>query len=201
MMLKGIKDQLEQRWGPFSEEENCLCNGTTAYLDPARKFNYIFKPLSKKLFEEYAVSNGVVIPDELLALYAECNGMRLFLSSFSIYGLQERRFEIEPFDLAIENQNNHSRLHGLMDEYFFFGAFGRDFVFAYNLRKANEVKCIALETGAEVISFDSLSALFEYFIPRIAKLYDSNCRKINPDKEFEGIPALENVTSKLDEII
>lgn len=201
MMLNDIKNQLEHNWGPFSEDDNCICNGSAAYLNPDRKFNYIFKPLSKNLYEKYAASKGVVLPGELLDLYAECNGMRLFLSSFSIYGLQERRVETEPFDLAIENQNNHSRLHGLMDEYFFFGAFGRDYVFAYNLQNANKIACIALETGDEVMSFDSLSALLDYFIPRIAKLYDSNCRKINPDKEFEGIPALENVTSKLDEII
>lgn len=201
MMLDEIKEQLEQYWGPFSEEENCICNGAPAYMDSDRKFNYIFKPLSKRLYEEYAATKCIVIPDDLLSLYSECNGMRLFLSSLSIYGLQERRFENEPFDLAIENQNNYARLHGLMDEYFFFGAFGRDYVFAYDLQNANEIKCISLETGSEVMSFNSLVALFDYFIPRIANLYDSNCRKINPDKQFEGIPALENVTSRLDEII
>ncbi len=201
MMLKVIKEQLEQQWGPFSEEKNCFCNGTTAYLDPARKFNYIFKPISKNLYEEYAVSRDIAIPDELLTLYSECNGMRLFLSSFSIYGMQERRSEIEPFDLVIENLNNYSRLHCLTDEYFLFGAFGRDFVFAYDLQNTKKIKCLSLDNGAEVMNFDSLSDLFDYFIPRMATLYDSNCRKITPDKEFEGIPALENVTYRLDEII
>lgn len=49
--------------------------------------------------------------------------------------------------------------------------------------------------------FDSLVDLFECFIPRLSNLYDENCIKLNPNELFAGIPALENSTTNINEII
>lgn len=200
MTLKEVIKQLEQTWGPFADAGNSICNGTPEYMESGLKFNYIFKPISKSSYFEYAAKNSITIPDELLSIYGECNGFRLFLSSLSIYGIQKRRNEMEPYDLGIENNNSRSRLKDKYLDHFIFGAFGRDYLLAYDLSKSSKIKCINIEDGCIVKEFCSLGELLDFFVPRMIKLYDSKCRKITPDKMFNGIPALENATFDFEEL-
>lgn len=201
MMLKEVINQLEQKWGPVADAENSICNGTPKYMESGLKFNYIFKPISKDKYFKYAANNNITIPDELLSIYDECNGFRLFLSSLSIYGIQERKNEMEPYDLGVENINSRSRLSGKYPDHLIFGAFGRDYLLSYDLTGNNKIKCINIEDGCVIKTFSSLMELLGFFVPRIMKLYDSECRKIKPDKMFKGIPALENAAFDFDELI
>jgi len=201
MILKDVISQLEQKWGPFADAENSICNGNLEYMKSGLKFNYIFKPISKDKYFEYAANNDITIPDELLSVYGECNGFRLFLSSLSIYGIQERKSEMEPYDLGVENSNSHSRLKGKYPNQLIFGAFGRDYLLAYDLTEDNKITCISIEDGYVIKTFCSLVELLDFFVPRMIKLYDFECRKIKPDKIFKGIPALENATFDFKELI
>ena len=201
MMLKKIINQLEQKWGPFVDAENSICNGTPEYTESGLKFNYIFKPISKDKYLKYALDNNVAIPNELSLLYDECNGFRLFLSSLSIYGIQERKSKMEPYDLSVENHNSRSRLKGKYPDHLVFGAFGRDYLLSYDLTEKNKIKCISIENGHVIKTFCNLVELLDFFVPRMMKLYDSKCRKIKPDRMFKGIPALENATFDFKELI
>lgn len=201
MTLKEIINQLEQKWGLFVDSDNSICNGTLKYMESNLKFNYIFKPISKDKYFGFATNSNITIPNELLSIYSECNGFRLFLSSLSIYGIQERKNEMEPYDLRVENNNSHTRLKGKYPNHLIFGAFGRDYLFAYDLAENNKIKCISIEYECVVKIFCSLEELLNFFIFRMMKLYDSECRKIQPNKIFKGIPVLENTTSDFDELI
>lgn len=201
MTLKEVINQLEQKWGPFADAENSICNGTLEYMESGLKFNYIFKPISKGKYFDFAANNNTTIPDELLSIYSECNGVRLFLSSLSIYGIQERKCEMEPYDLGVENGNSHIRLKGEYPGHLIFGAFGRDYLLAYDLRGDDKIKCISIEDGNIVKIFCSLEELLDFFVLRMMKLYDSKCRKIKPDKMFKGIPVLENAVFDFEELI
>lgn len=199
-MIKDYTAKLEQLWGPFSDLGNSIANGSPAYMQNGLKFNYIFKPIPINCYIEFGKRTKTELPDDLMDLYAECNGLRLFLSSLSIYGLQARTSQMEPYDLAIENMNNRARLGKQADSLFFFGAFGRDYVFAYDLPGNHEIKCISFKTGEELLRFTKVNELLDCFIPRICTLYDSACNKKHPALEFSGIPALENATFRIEEI-
>lgn len=200
MMLDKVIDQLEQKWGPFADAGNSICNGTPEYMGSGLRFNYIFKPISTEKYFAFAANDHLTIPDELLSIYSECNGVRLFLSSFSIYGIQERKSEMEPYDLGIENSNSLIRLKGKYPRHLIFGAFGRDHLLAYDLMGENKIKCINIEDGHIVKMFCSLEEVLDFFVPRMVKLYDSGCRKLKPDKMFKGIPALEHAVFDFEEL-
>ena len=74
------------------------------------------------------------LPKDLKEFYKNFNGMRLFFSSFSIYGTQINRFETKntPFDILIENFSR-----SLDRSYIVFGCILGGKVFAYK----NDKKC------------------------------------------------------------
>lgn len=133
-----------------------------------------------------------------------CNGFRLFLSSFTIYGLQNRENEMEPYDLAIENYNIVARMKANRCEnkgFFFFGSYGRDYVFAYKEDAPNKVFCLKNGFDTVEMEFDSLQELMKFFVPRIIAKYDENCNKDCLYERFKQIPVLANAMYGLSEIM
>ena len=203
MMINYIEEFLGERWGEWEEVENYRCNGTPIYMDNGLRFNYIFKPLSYEMYEAVFERLGAEISEELSEIYKQCNGMRLLLSGFSIYGLQGGGYEMEPYDLSLENFRILQEMFGNgcnTQKYIFWGAYGCDYVFAYEKGKMDKVYCMKQGYDEILLTFNSVRETIEYFIPRIADCYDENCNKKKQNGEFEGIPFLANSMYELDEL-
>ncbi len=193
---------LEEKWGPFSISESYQYQGKPDYLEDG-SFNYIFAPTDYSRYDEIAEKKGVIIPQELNKLYHECNGMRLFLSSFCIFGIQNGEADMEPYDLYIENHNIHSRMRENAcdnEDLFFFGAYASDYVFAYSQKDLNRIILVENGNNEVIKEFKSLEELFESFIPKIITHYDSSFKKDIVDSDFVDYPALANGMYGLDEV-
>jgi len=199
-MISYIKQQLSNRWGSFSCKNTFEHNGNLPYMANGLAFNYIFRPISSNaITERYSCE----LPADLHALYGVCNGMRLFLSSFCIFGVQTRAGEMEPFDIATENHNIHARMIGNnceIEDLVFFGSLGKDTVFAFDRRFPNSYLCMKNGSSSPIKTFNSLAAMFDWFIPRLMKLYNDDCSKVFPNEKYKKIPALANAILSYEEL-
>lgn len=201
-MVDYIKAQLCEKWGEWEKENTYEFIGNPGYLKDGLRFSYIFTPTGAEQIICYADECKVVLTEEIQELFEECNGIRLFLSSFSLYGFQTGEEEMEPFDIRTENHNIHARMQENncdVPEWFFLGSYG-DYVFAFD---ANDNQCIkCMENGyADVeMMFATVEDLLHYFIPRIVDKYEKDFCKKKPNREFIKIPALANAMFDIDEI-
>jgi len=187
MLLDYIKGCLKDKWNEY--------DGHPEYLSKNVSFNQIFHPVEKELYEEVGRKLGIAFPQELLTLYTECNGFRLFLSGFSIFGIQQGKGEMEPYDLIIENHNIHSRMkeNGCDDSNLIFvGNYGRNYVFC--IRKDGSSGFYMMENGKDsvIAHFSSLEELIRYFIPRMIEHYDDQYICDQPKEKYKMIPVLSN---------
>lgn len=137
MLIDYVKKELSNKWGVWYEEESYEYLGNPEYLENKLHFAYVFSPVGADSISDYAEEKGFCMPNELQEIFRSCNGMRLFLSSFSLYGFQSGKDEMEPYDIRTENYNIHARMkeNGCDRlDWFFFGSYG-DYVFAYDEKK------------------------------------------------------------------
>ena len=187
MYLDYINDSLYGKWKELE--------GHPAYLSKDISFNQIFQPIDQKLYEELEKKLDVSFPQGLLTLYSECNGFRLFLSSFSFFGLQTGEGDMVPFDFYTENHNIHLRMreNGCDDtDWIFVGNYGRNYVFT--IKRSAPSAFYLLENGKDkvIAIFDSLDEVIRYFIPRMIEHYDDNYVCDQPREKYKKIPALAN---------
>lgn len=201
MLLSSVEQQLSARWGNFICESNYRSNGMLPYLNNGLAFNYIFSPIPiSSCIDRY----NWELPPELLDLYSECNGMRLFLSGLCIFGVQTREYEMEPFDIATENHNIHARMAANNhdnEDLIFFGSYGKDCVFAYNSKNPERILCVKNGQAEPIMTFDTLKDMFEFFVPRIAEQYDEACTKKELNRKYMSIPVLANSMLSIEEIL
>lgn len=197
-MVEFVKKQISEKWTPME----CVCGdyveGKPQYLKDGLYFNYIFCPIQAKESD-----CGLKLHPELLEIYEQCNGMRLFLSSFCIYGLQGAGGLMEPYDIRTENVNIHGRMkENFCDEsaLVFFGSVCNDYVLAYREDAMNEIMCMENGSADVLKSFSSISEAVEFFVPRLVELYDDNHNKKSPNIEFSGIDTLENTVMDINEL-
>ena len=199
-MIKYVENLLTSKWGTFTHCDNAICNGNLPYSEGVM-FNYIFDALDGSEIIECASNYNFSLPSELLQLYQSCNGMRLFLSGFSIFGVQHRNHTMEPYSISAENHNIHMRMkNNACDtaDLFFFGSYGKDCVLA--ISRSGEYACVRNGESDPILSFSSLKDMIEFFIPRIASKYDENCFKTVPNEKYKTIPVLANSMLKIEEI-
>ena len=199
MLIDYVKKELSGKWGAWYKEKSYEYIGTPEYMIRGMHFAYVFLSLETDKISDYAENIGFCLPREMKIIYSMCNGMRLFLSSFSLYGFQSGKDEMEPYDIRTENYNIHARMRengSDRPECFFFGSFG-DYVFAYNKK---EIKCFKNGFSEEVLTFSSIDELLHFFIPRIMDKYDKQFYKKNPNAKFKQIPTLANAMFDISEI-
>jgi len=201
MIVELIKKSFPLSWGSWDKTVNGEVNATLPYVDNNLSMNYIFNPVHSKIKKIYGYDNSDKMPDELKHIYTECNGFRLFLSSFSLYGIQEDKNEMEPFDITTENYNIHARMKENKvdnENYLFLGSVCKDATFAYFSNLKKPYVCMKNGFADIIIDFTSIEELIRFFIPRMVELYDDNFKKKRPNKEFESVPVLANAIMYID---
>ena len=204
MIIELLKESIPISWGEWLKTVNGEASCPLPYVNNGLYLNYIFNPVhsQRQMIDGYNISKKM--PEEIKSIYSECNGFRLFLSSFSLYGQQERQNEMEPFDITIENFNNHARMKENKvdnDSYLFLGSVCKDADFAYCSGLKKPYVCVKKGFEEIIIDFESIEELIRYFIPRMVELYDDNFKKKRPNKEFESVPVLANAIMYIDEIL
>lgn len=201
-MIKYVKAQLCEKWGEWEKDNTYEFIGNPEYLKEGLHFSYIFMPTGTEKIIGYANECNVLLTKELQGLFNECNGIRLFLSSFSLYGFQSGQEEMEPYDIRMENYNIHARMKENncdVPEWFFIGAYG-DYVFAFDVADKQCIKCMENGYADVEMTFATVEDLLHYFIPRMIEKYKSNFYKKKPNEEFKLIPALANAMFDINEI-
>ena len=199
--LTRIEQQLTDRWGMFSSGGDARSNGRIPYMKNGLAFNYFFSPVA---ISEVEQQYGCKLPEELCELYSACNGLRLFLSGLSIFGIQSRKETMEPFSITTENYNIHARMreHNCDNQRLvFIGSVGKDAVFAFNQDHPNSYICMKNGYSDILLTFQCLDELMQFFVPKIMDIYNDNFKKKSPNEKYKGIPVLENSLLSIDEIL
>lgn len=192
---------LEKKWGKLNRANNYLYNGDVDYISKKTKLNFIFDKIDYALYKDVYGKLGLEIPPDLKNFYDSYNGCRLFFGSLNVFGIQiNRKDEIVPFDIFLTNTNNLGKMKKAdMQKYDIvnFGSLGGQYLFGYKKDDAKTIYCTengSVEVVKKYKDFDNwLDTYFDYLINE----YDSDCKKIHPNKEYEGTPVLENLTYKL----
>ncbi len=200
MTFDYIMDMIIQKWGRLEHESNYLYSGSPSYLSGG-KFNYVFRPINMDPILKYFSENNLSMPDELKSFYTKCNGLKIALGAFSIYGFPDWRNRVKPFDFLLENMNIHTELkvNGIdSGELLFFGSFIGTYAFAYSNNYPNHYFCYNRCNLKTLLSFASFLELCEFFVPKILLEYDKQFNKLKPNIEYADIPLLANSLLGLD---
>lgn len=201
-MVDYVKAQLCERWGEWEKDNSYEYIGNPQYLKEGLHFSYIFMPVGTEQIIKYAIECEVSLTEEIHEMFKVCNGMRLFLSSFSLYGFQSGQDEMEPYDIRVENNNIHTRMKENrcdVPEWFFIGAYG-DYVFAFDPVDNQCIKCVENGYADIEMTFATVDEMVHFFVPRMIDKYRDDFCKKKTNMEFEGIPALANAMFDIEEI-
>ena len=193
---------LESKWGKFEQTGHCLNNGKMPFISDLARLNMVFPADNVSgMLSKIHSSFGCDIPKQLADYYQSYNGCRLFFGSLNVFGLQNNPTEIyQPFDIFIENNHITGSLKGKgreNNQIVFVASIGGDY--AYGFLKDSPERIIGVKKGSIklVQEFPDFNSFFEFHFNRLIDEYDTDCRKKHPIKQFQGIPALENVSTDI----
>lgn len=194
---------ITEKWGPLTESDSFKANGMPDYMQ-GTAFNYIYLSSGKETVEKTLLKNKIILSEELIDFYREYNGVKLFLSGFSIYGFPLKRNKYNPYDFYVENFRIHFEMANNncdKPEWIFFGSFTGLYVFAYDRLSEKQYVCVERGKSDILLSFDSFEELVSYFVLSIITKYDENCNKLIPNDEYRDIPILANSMVALEELV
>lgn len=194
---------ITEKWGTLTELDSFKANGMPDYMQ-GTAFNYIYIMSEKETVEKILRKNKIILSEELIDFYREYNGVKLFLSGFSLYGFPIKRNTYNPYDFCVENMRIHIEMvNNNCDkpEWIFFGSYAGLYVFAYDRLSVKQYVCVERGKSDILLSFDSFEELVSYFVLSIITKYDENCNKLIPNEEYRDIPVLANAMVALEELV
>lgn len=170
-----IIDEIFAKWNKDYEDQyvTMLCN--TDHIRQGTYLHSFYKPEKDmpKLFKK----QGWYLPKDFKDFYSKYNGIRLFFSSFSIYGMQSNRFFTDdvPYDLSIENYSRNPD-----KSYVVFGSI-LGCVFAYKNDKRQKGYYKLDENDFSIMkTYDSLEELLTKELSIFLKEYNLNGTRKHP---------------------
>ena len=128
---------------------------------------------------KYFSQKNWVLPQDLKEFYKTYNGVRLFFSSFNIFGCQSNvgNTDIVPYDIFIENYNHSNNLN-----YIVFGCILSCYNFAFK-NDINDKKYYKLDARdySVIKTYDSLEQLFENELPVFVDEYNIDGTRKHPN--------------------
>ena len=174
--MEPIKEIFE-KWKVDYEDKyvTILCN--TDHIQKDTKLHYFYKPVDMpKLFKKMKW----YLPNDLKEFYKNFNGMRLFFSSFCIYGVQSCRFETKhiPFDIIIENFSRSKN-----KDYIIFGTILGCYYFVYkNDKRSKGYYKIDADDWSILKQYDSLDQLLTEELTPFLEEYNLDGTRKHPIK-------------------
>lgn len=171
-----IIDEIFKTWNKDYEDKYVTILCKADHIQKGTNLHYFYKPEN---MPKYFKSKGWYLPKDLKAFYSKFNGMRLFFSSFSIYGTQCNRFFTDkvPYDLSIENFN-HSKDHS----YVVFGTIMGCYYFAYkNDKKQKGYYKLYAKDFSILDTYDSLDEIFTKELAPFLEEYNLDGTRKHPN--------------------
>lgn len=172
-----IIKEIFEKWKVDYEDKyvTILCN--TDHIQKDTKLHYFYKPVDMpKLFKKMKW----YLPKDLKEFYKNFNGMRLFFSSFCIYGVQSCRFETRhiPFDIIIENFSRSKN-----KDYIIFGTILGCYYFVYkNDKRSKGYYKIDADDWSILKQYDSLDQLLTEELTPYMEEYNLDGTRKHPIK-------------------
>lgn len=198
MIIEKYISKLEEKWGMFKENKNYFEQLELDFISPVTRFNVLFKKVELIEVEQYFDKLNARIHPQLLELYKTNNGLRFFSNSLSIYGIHKYPNDVyEPYDLIGESRR-YKRTK-LTKDMLVFGCLGNNQLFTYDKYKPEKTFIIDQEKDEIIMEFEDVNQLFEKAFNVLLFKYDKNGKKNKPNLRYEGLKALENMTSDINE--
>ncbi len=193
---------LTSKWGSFEAIGHCYNNGHMPFISEQARLNMLFAPENTDIFRNRICKQlAFGLPDELVDFYRTYNGCRLFFGGLNVFGWQMYPSEMYgPYDLFVENNHILGSLNPQDQkncDLVFVASVGGDYAFGFEKKKPDRMIGIRKGSLTPVQIFPGFIEFFDYHFHRLFDEYDKDCKKIHPDKHFQGIPVLENLTSDI----
>jgi hypothetical protein len=188
-MLESILEKMSQ-WKKLGEKTDEACNrriGHTPIKFPQAYLHTFFAPLPESSWIEY----GLSLPEPLRKFYKECNGLHLFASNLSIYGIRTNYVRtsqstlFQPFDLKDHDREHRSVYHklakGIQDSRLFFGSYEWDGSGVYMTQDSDAVfRCLRNEVEP-VNEWKNIQMFLESEYSRLEGLFNDKGYLIDED--------------------
>ena len=181
--------KLESKWGCFKQEKNYLTQCELVFGDSKSNLNVLFNSID---IEEYNFAKKVLdceFPLSLIKFYEKYNGLMLFSESLRIYGVETNDKDIYcSYDIVEQNEFDDIKSYGSkFKNYIVFGCYS-SCLFCFD--KCNLEHLYVFDTNSQNIihQFSNINDLLSYYVDYLLEEYDTNGKKINYDKQLEGLP-------------
>lgn len=142
---------------------------------PEAYLHKYFAPVGWSDWQRY----GLVMPEQLVCLYKECNGLDFFLGKLSIYGLRQHfvrdlSAQFQPFDLKDHHKEHRTIYHPLkgdQDNRIFFGSYLDDGSGVYVYLDSESVFRCLHGSSSPVNSWPNINNFLEIEFDRLASLH------------------------------
>ncbi len=183
--LKKIRDNVAKYeiLGSKTMPDGSKLVGKAPHVAEQAWLHSLFAPINEKEIKELELQMGRKIPDtykEFLIL--GYNGIRLFVTEFSLYGLRKQlgrtiEASVQPF--SILTPNGIERPKNALDSYFFIGGYGEDGSKIYLDTKTDKVHYCKRNDATSIVEWKSFDKMLESEVDRIFSLFDKKGELIN----------------------
>jgi hypothetical protein len=176
-MIENILTRMKQ-WERLGLKEDHRGSKIIAHVPrdfPAAYLHKYFAPISSSDWLSYAMS----LPEQLVCLYQECNGLDFFLGKLSVYGLRQHfardlSAQFQPFDLKDHDGEHRTIYHPLKvspDNRTFFASYLEDGSGVYvHLESEMVFRCLR-DSSSPVNTWTNVKDFLETEFDRLASLH------------------------------
>lgn len=166
-------------------ENGTLLIGRAPHIAELAWLHSIYPTLNKEDINHLEKELNQKIPDSYLRFLTEySNGLGIFVSKFSLYGLRKqlgRGLDAVRQPYSIITPNTHERPDNAKNSYLFIGGYSWDGSKIYIDTETNKVHYCDRWDATSLYEWSSFEAMLNYEIPRMISLFDKNGVIINDD--------------------
>lgn len=192
-MIKHKIEQLVMQYeglGTMELENGTVLVGKAPHVGSEAWLHELFKPLSKDDCNEIESELKTKLPREYKDyLTSEYNGLRIFVTTFSLYGLKKqlgRSVETAAQPFSILTSNTIEKPKNAQDNFFFIGGYGKDSSKLYIDKETDKVHYCKRNDATSLLEWNSFNEMMSSELIRIFSLFDEEGKKKN--EEVATIP-------------
>ncbi|HET7117252.1 MAG TPA: SMI1/KNR4 family protein [Hanamia sp.] len=186
-MTKDILDPLKtfQYLGEILLSDGTLLIGKAPHIAPNAWLHCIYAALSNEDINSLENNFNLQVPGDFKSFLEISNGLGIFNTTFSLYGLRRnyKRNEDDvwqPFNIV--TTNTFERPFNSKSEFFFIGGYDWDGSLLYINSKTNEVHLCEREDATSIYTWVNFECMLKSEIKRLMKLFDKSGKELNPSE-------------------
>lgn len=180
-----------KKWGQFIDEDKFYikqCN--LSRYSPKTFLNVLFKSIDKSKYERVEKVLNCKLPQELMDLYENYNGVMLFAQTFRIFGVgvESLQSPYSTLDIVNENITIQKKYPNWDPNFVNFGYQGSRYRFCYHRDDMKKIYVVDRQSMEIVHEFENLDKLMKYYVEKLSKYYNDNGYLINKTDEELKFP-------------